>query len=223
MTPFDHEPSPTLDSYLEARRIAGKTIRPMVNQRIGKKLFKDSLLRLGIAQRDLALLNEAGLSLVQDYLAYSRHRKKSLIDRLCDDSPFEEGSLEATVLEAMQNSLLSLFRVEQVHGDSSMELLDVIGDRTGRLFDRNLTASAYKGLWYATRVYDMPDFWMTSGAAVVLTETQAHELWERCEEFGIDEDGRLTRRQPPKYVNAFYRYLLESGAADFMGTASAFQ
>jgi hypothetical protein len=105
---------------------------------------------------DLALYTSAadGASEVQRYLAAVR------VDLEGDDR---------AVLEAMSEARFSLFEVLERHPVAGLVLQDILAGKSVWLMDEGLEASAPMGCGLWLRIFRPGDFWMTTGAAMVLT------------------------------------------------------
>ncbi len=83
----------------------------------------------------------------------------------------EGGDLEGddrAVLEAMSEARFSLFEVLERHPVAGLDLQDVLTGKDVWLMDEGLEAFAPEGCRLWLRIFRPRDFWMTTGAAIVL-------------------------------------------------------
>lgn len=73
---------------------------------------------------------------------------------------------EKTVLEAMERSRFSVYRVERKHEIAGTWLTDMLNGGEVWLMDKGLEANAKPGMVFGMRLFKPGEFWMTTGLAV---------------------------------------------------------
>lgn len=171
-----------LERYRRLREIAIKLNTEMIG-RVPRPAMFDCAKRLGLLQgRNLLVAeSEDELSLVFDLAIYTARLGRSrVVDRFRRTAPFEPGSDEALVLDAMVRGRMSLFMVKQRHEVAGLVLEDLLLREEVWLVDEGLEWSAPEGLGLAARVIKPETFLMTSGVTFPVSREDVEEVLEIC-------------------------------------------
>jgi hypothetical protein len=110
----------------------------------------------------------------------------------------------------MSEARFSLFEVTGGHPVAGLVLQD---SRTGEdvwLIDEGLEASAPEGCRLWLRVFRPGDFWMTTGAAIVLTGDGMRDTVDRCRPTPRNGDLRVETVDPDGLAEAVYASAIAS-------------
>ncbi len=163
-------------TFLAVQVLSGPV--PGIAVRLGLVQTRDALAELDIDDMTLALdlalysRDDEGVSEVQRYLAAKR-------------ADLEED--DGIVLEAMSGARFSLFEVLRRHPVAGVVLQDMLSGEEVWRMDEGLEASVPEGCRLALRLFRPADFWMTTGAAILLTADKVCEAMDqRHPVFGND-------------------------------------
>jgi hypothetical protein len=164
-----------------------------LNGRLAKALGKDELLAaasaLGMLRgKQIDLQTEDELSVIVEYAIHTLFRDgRNAIDRMLEENPPPEGSLELRLLRSMQNSHHTIFEVQAVIPGFGVRGLDGPRKTPRVLVDLGFSTTAVPGLALATRIHSPGEgWWMTTGASLPLNEKALDRIIRDLE----DHEGR---------------------------------
>jgi hypothetical protein len=108
------------------------------------------------------------------------------------------------VLEAMSEARFSLFEVLERHPMAGLVLQDILTGEDLWMIDEGLEASAPERCRLWLRIFRPGDFWMTTGAAIVLTGDGMRDTVNRCHPALRNEDLRAEIVDPDGLAEAVY-------------------
>ena len=117
---------------------------------------------------------------------------------------------DRAVLEAMSEARFSLFEVAGRHTVAGLVLQDVLTGEDMWLIDDGLEASAPEGCRLSLRVFRPGDFWMTTGAAIVLTGDGMRDAVNRCRPAPRNGDLPAETVDPDGLAEAVYASVIAS-------------
>lgn len=157
------------------RELRSKSLQ--VNSRLVETLHRDDVLAaasaLGIARGNkIDLETEDELSVVMDYAIHNcLHDGKNAVDRLLDEHPYLEGSVELRLLSTMQQSHFTLFEVSTPLPGFGVRGFDGPKKTPTLIVDLGFSTTASPGMALATRIFSPGEgWWMTTGAALPLND-----------------------------------------------------
>jgi hypothetical protein len=172
-----------LAAYQRMRQIGLRLNKAMV-----ESLDREALLEAG---RNLGVLKgntlhfdtEDTSSVLMDYaIRHIRRGGVNTIQRHLQHSPPSD-SVETHWLQATSQAWYSVFQVKEVYPDFGLEVRDVLRGETGLLIDVGFSQTALRHFVLASYVYQMDQFWMTTGTALPMSadtlEALAPELRKR--------------------------------------------
>jgi hypothetical protein len=117
---------------------------------------------------------------------------------------------DRAVLEAMSDARFSLFEVLGGHPVAGLVLQDILTGEDVWLIDEGLEASAPEGCRLSLRVFRPGDFWMTTGAAIVLTGDGMRDAVNRCHPAPRNGNLRAETVDPDGLAEALYASAIAS-------------
>ncbi|MEO8715115.1 MAG: hypothetical protein ABI369_08890 [Acetobacteraceae bacterium] len=167
--------------------------------------------RLGLAAgRTVMADSEEELTLVFDLAIYTaKEGRTRAIDRYAKTAQLSCGTDESLMLNAMRNARFSIWRVERRHDTAGLIVTDVLRQTDVWLVDEGLEASAQDGLCFASRLYDVDNFAVTSGVVVpvdrdIVEDALADPL--SCRHSDPERVG-----DDPRFAAAIYRAAIDDG------------
>ena len=191
---------------------------------VDKGMLEAGARRLGLWHDGmLAFQAEAELTALLDYCLYNLPKEGlNLATRYMRRNPPAPGSDEEIVLKAMANARHALLRVSKAVPGVGVECRDLLRDTGLFIPNRGLSISCGKGAMLATRLLAMPDFDISTGAALPVFR----ETLEGIERVLINLAPRLAACQndmddpsiASELATGIIRACLRSGSAEYICT-----
>jgi hypothetical protein len=163
------DPDLILAQYRRYREIATHLARRFIKA-LPKQAFSDSAQQLGLLKSGkIVLENEQELDILTDFCVHE-HRVdgRNVVQRLLEEAPPPTGSDELIVHRAMAAAFYSIFSVESKVKGVGVNLLDLLRAGSHFVADIQFGNTAIVGLGLAMRLIPLPEFHMSSGAALPL-------------------------------------------------------
>jgi hypothetical protein len=165
----DSKETDLINRYQQLRE-KGQYLNSDIINTLSKSAMIASGKKLGVIKgKTFQLGSEEELGVVFDYCLYS-HRQggQNAIERYLKNSPPPEDSDEMLLLTAMTQSFYSVFSVEEVHEGQGVTVRDILTDNSFFLMDIGLGNQAMPRLLLASRILQLRDFYMSTGAMLPL-------------------------------------------------------
>ncbi len=161
-----------IDRYKQLRAI-GRDLNMILVKQLPKAAVAECGKKLGIYKAGTLILNnDDEIAILFDYCLYHYRRGgKNVIERYLDNSPPPSDSMEMTLLQAMQASFYSIFKVVEIHPKQGASIKDLLSQKVINLFDIGLSETGYLGLHITGRLLPFADFHMSSGSLIPLPDT----------------------------------------------------
>jgi len=156
-------------NYRAARQAICQHLNAAVKFASGKAI-KDAARRIGLLSNSTIVADcFSEMTLAFDLVVFGARADRSrAIDRYARASHFPAGSIEATVLAAMQASTFRIVQVKTRHDVAGLIVDDVFGQNELWLMDEGFEATLTDGVVLATRLVHLDPFCSTAGASVPL-------------------------------------------------------
>ena len=150
-----------------------------LTRRIPRKVIKKCGKRLGVLRGNRLLFNrETDLSILMDYCLYSyRAKGQNLVQEYWAELRDQQDNDKQMLLKAMAAARYSLFEMQAIEDSVGVHVRDMLTDEQLLIVDRGFAESGSKGLILASRMVRLPEFCMTTGAAIPVGPT-LHEAIE---------------------------------------------
>ncbi len=177
--------------------------------------------KLGMLQSGTLVLNhDDEMAVLYDYcIHHYRRGGKNAIDRYLERTRLPADSVEAALLQAMQNAYFSLFRVEEILPHRGARLRDLVTESPLDLLDLGLSATGLPGVILAGRVLPLADLSISSGTMIPVPEwvfdarlRPVIQTFTRHKPAGADR--RLTPAQEASFAAQVLRIALRAGGED---------
>lgn len=148
-------------------RAAHREINAAITPTLSRRAIDETASRLGLRSRGVLDLYEDEVPLLHDgafydYLAGGMNA----VERFAARNAYPAGTVHARVLEAMTCAELTLLAVDEIIPAVGADVFDLLFQRDLLLADGLLSEYGGEGLTLATRVLDLGEFVMTTGAAI---------------------------------------------------------
>ncbi|QSA96302.1 hypothetical protein [Methylococcus sp. EFPC2] len=206
--------------YQQLRK-AGRELNAVLAKQVPKTAIGECGKKLGIYKAgNLILNNDDEIAILFDYaIHHYRRGGKTVIERYLEQSPPEPGSDAATLLQAMQQSRYSVFRVVEIEPNQGARLHDLLRGDSLDLMDLGLAATGTPGVVLAGMVLPLDDFHISSGSLIPLPEGVFEEkILPVADKFmAADADGTrpvLSPAQAASFAAQVIRIALYAGGED---------
>jgi len=155
-----------IDRYIEIRNCQKEFAYSILDFEIEDGSLKRAGKTLGFLEGEtLYFDDEEESNILMEYILFEKNGKKNrLIDRYHTSCFSELSTTEQMILEGMQNSIYSIYKVIECKPErSSSKIYDLVGKKEYELIDINMSQSASVGLLLATRLVPIEDMYITSG------------------------------------------------------------
>ncbi|HXJ94317.1 MAG TPA: SEC-C metal-binding domain-containing protein [Terriglobia bacterium] len=191
-----------------------------LNHRILETLPGEAMREMGQAlgmlhQGILVFETEDVISVLMDCCLFDWLRDGvNAIEKYWHDHASELDSEECCVLEAYRQAQYRILMLEAVHRDAGMDCVDLLSRERLLLMDVALSQTAQPGMpILASRTVPIGPYWMTTGAALPITDREAgRAVISQVEEF--TRDGISPRARGVSL--AITRTCLDAGAAEYI-------
>lgn len=204
-----------LNRYQRVRRVGLRLNMEMV-RRLSRAAIQEGAKRLGMLKGGTILFDsEDQSSVLMDFcIHHCRDGSQTALERHVATSRHPPDSDEAAYLRAQVESRYSLFAVEDVSPGSGAHLSDILRNERIFLMDFGFSQCAEPGMRLASRVLQMGDFWMTTGAGLPVDDSawrETRRLLDRMRAAGYDPR-HPTREQEADLEAGVVRACLRAGA-----------
>jgi len=173
-------------ALLERYRQLRATVRELHSELLDS-LPKDTLTRcsrkLGFMVGDtLVFENEDESSVLMDYCLYQGWSgQHNAISRFLAKQPYDPGSDERVLLEAMSHARYSLLQVESVAKGVGVNCRDLLRGDGGSIVDEGLGNTASEGVVFGCHLVVLPELSMTTGATLPIDANTLEDIMNALE------------------------------------------
>jgi hypothetical protein len=174
----------SLQRYRQYRAAQVELNDKIVNSQMSQPTFDAAARALGVsgAGRQLLLDSEDQISVIMDYAIYEVGKPGTRVIDLYRERSGSAAPIERELLEAMTASAVGVYRVESFDEPAGRLLLKQLApvERELLLTDISLSRSRKPGVVMFTRLFELPEFAMTGGAALLFKaalEANVVRLW----------------------------------------------
>jgi hypothetical protein len=162
--------------------------------------------------KTIELETEDEIGVMMDYAIYNLFRDgRNAVDRMLEENPPPERSIELRLLRSMQKSHFTIFEVQKPIPGFGVRGLDGPEKTPILLVDMGFSVTAVPGLALATRIHSPGDgWWITTGAALPLNKEALDRIIRDTQEYT-----RRFGQEPPekKRTTMIVRACIASGAS----------
>jgi hypothetical protein len=208
-----------LTNYRAARQAICKHLNAAVKFASGKAI-REAARRIGLLSNSTIVADSfSEMNLAFDLVVFGARADRSrAIDRYARASRFPAGSIDATVLAAMQASSFRIVQVKTRHDIAGLIVDDVFGQDELWLMDEGFEATLEDGRVLATRLIRLDPFCAAAGASVPLERNVLQDalftLSTRQQGFGPQT------LDSPRLPEAIYAAAIRSGAMNTIAFGS---
>lgn len=212
--------SAQIERYKDLRK-AQRALNVALVKQLPKAAVPECGKKLGLVKAGTLILNnDDEIAILYDYCFHHYRRDgKNPIERHCLNSPPAPGSVEAELLQAMQEAYYSLFKVIAILPQTGARLLDLAGGEEIELVDIGLSETGEAGTVLAGRILPCAGLNMSSGTMIPLPEAVYEEkLKPVIRKFLKEEQGagrpRFSPGQAATFAAEAIRVALHAGGED---------
>jgi len=159
-----------IDRYKEWRA-TGRALNLTLIKQLPKTAVPECGKKIGLFKAGTLILNnDDEIAVLYDYCLHHYLRAgKNAIERY-RESLTEVDSRDAVLLDAMQDSRYSVFRVLEIHPHQGASLLDLVQGDSLELMDISVSETGEPGMVLSGRLLKIEDFHMSSGTLIPLPD-----------------------------------------------------
>ena len=214
------DPAALLARYDQLRALSMELNDRLID-RIPRSLLLQAAGKLGMREgKRVVFESEDEHSLLMDYCIYAvRKNGSSVIQQALRQQLVEPGSEAETLLNSMARSRLAIIQLGDTISEGALMISDTLAAREHLLMDRALAAQGRRGLNLVTRLIDLGDFSMTSGAVLPVTTGARQSVHRALLKFipKVRNDGRLPPGPEAALAAELTRILRRAGASQRVG------
>lgn len=167
-------------------------------EKFGKVVTQEDMLlgaeRIGVLQGGkVCVKSESESAVLMDYSFFEIWRDgQNVVERVFSKSPPNPESDEWECLQAMRNSVYSLFMVVSTIPGFGLVVRDMLGPEVYLLIDIGMGSTAETGLIFASRLFLHGEFAINSGATLpitVVSDKEAVEIEKKMQSVFVVDDG----------------------------------
>ncbi len=168
--------------------------------------------RIGLVQAGmLHPSSPAEMTLVFDLAVHTAPEGRSrAIDRIAKQRKLPPDSLESMVMQALQNALFTVWRVEGPRETAGIPAQDVLRKQSFWLMDEWLAKSAKPGERFVARLADLGEYRVSCGAIVPVNDDVFQLAAADTRTFQAANTEAILRDR--RFAEAFYRAAIKGGA-----------
>jgi hypothetical protein len=197
-----------LPLYRRYREISSRLATSLLHT-LGKDVFEQGAQELGMFRRGAVVLDsEADMDILADYCVHDyRVDGRNSVERYLETTPPPAGSEEELVLKAMADAYYSVFEIKDKVRGAGATMFDLLRGETRFMADVGLGTTATIGMALAVRVFPLPDFLMSAGAAIPFQANQLPIVAREVNRlFGAGTDlSSLTKQQQGRLASFLIR------------------
>lgn len=223
MWPFSSKKSSAghdvLDRYKSLRE-AGRDLNLTLAKQLPKDAVPECGKKLGIAKAGTLIFNnDDEVAVLFDYCLYHYRRgNKTVIERRLESPPAAD-SLDMALLQAMMQARFSAFILVKITPRQGAVVRDLVQGDTMELVDIGISETGTPGTVLLGRLLPLPDFYMSSGALIPLSEPAYQEhILPVIKKFMPDGPSvphrPMSASQTAAYVAQMIRGALQAGGMD---------
>jgi hypothetical protein len=209
-----------IERYMRIR-LLGKEVTTDLFRKISKAALFDCGRKLGIMKGETFVFRDMTMvDVFTDYAIFChRVHGKSVAD-IYSESPIADDESEDSKLyrSGLGNTRYSIFNVLKTYADIGADLQDLIRGDSIRMIDRRVGSTARPGAYLAMRLIIFPDWAMSSGAALPVTEEYVNSLIENMDRIigqtTMDLPTVLSGEQQAALATTIIRDCFAAGATD---------
>jgi hypothetical protein len=209
-------------ALLERYRHLRATMRELHSQLLDT-LQKDTVTKCGrklgfMVDGTLVFKNEDESSVLMDYCLYEGWSgQHNAISRFLDQQPYDPGSDEMVMLEAMSRARYSLLQVESVAKGVGVNCRDLLRGDGGSIVDEGLGNTACPGVVFGCHLVMLPKMSITTGAPLPIDadalENILHALEDGTRGIGQVDFDNLSPQEQAELSSIVIRCALAMGAS----------
>jgi hypothetical protein len=199
-------------NYRAAREAICQHLNAAVKFASGKAI-KDAARRIGLLSNSIVVADcFSEMALAFDLVVFGARADRSrAIDRYARASRFPAGSIEATVLAAMQASTFHIVQVKERHDIAGIIVDDVFRQNELWLMDEGFEATVTNGVVLAGRLVRLDPYCTTAGATVPLDRDVFQDAFYSLAAARHQDFGAATL-DDPRLPEAIYAAAIRNGA-----------
>lgn len=211
----------TLDLYRKRRQESMAIVHRFVKN-ISKEVLLQSAKQLGLYyKKSIAVETEQALDVLFNHTIFHYlHNGIKMIDRFARESFADTKSSreKLAMIDVLQQASYGILIVKETLSFGGVYVEDILNHNCFLLMDEGLSVSTSKGFIIATSYITFPEFSMTTGAALPVTNYM-YEIETLVEDFDIENSSffELPLKQQSKFVALLTQYALEQGVLDHIG------
>ena len=166
----------------------------------------------------LVFENEDESSVLMDYCLYEGLlEQQNTISRFMAKHPYDPGSDEMMLLDAMSRSRYSLLQVESVAKGVGVNCRDLLRGAIGSIVDEGLGSTAFQGVVFACHLIVLPEMSMTTGAALPIDPEALEDIQSKLDGWDIEPGqvvfNELNQQDQAELSSIIIRCALSTGAS----------
>lgn len=201
----------TLERYRHLRAI-NKIHHSEITKHLPKKSFLTWGKRLGLikGKKTLVANSFSELHLLNDIAIYSaRLSKTTAVERYRSRAGFPRESDEAVVLDAMCDARFTFITIKRRHQVAGLIVWDLLRREEVWLMDEGLEETGAEGYTLASRLVELDEFCITTGASVVLDKEMLEEIAPIFSSASVDY--AFIEHNRSRFVELFYKAAIRRG------------
>jgi hypothetical protein len=214
--------------YHGLRRVS-RAVNEALVERLTKDIMDEGGKKLGILKRGMLVIeSEEEMGVLMDFCIHdTRLNGRTVVQHFLDENPYRPGSQEATILEALESAVYSMFVVESRIPGIGANFRNTASGESVRIVDVGLGQCAEPGLLLATRIITVGDITMTTGASLPVAflpeDDHSHQLIQKMGTQCAALD-RMASPDERSETNAILiRALLKNGATSHIAHEDRFE
>ncbi len=207
-----------LERYRHVRAMS-RELHNSLSDHLSKGTFTECGEKLGLlVDGSLVFETEDESSVLMDYCLYDGWSgDHNAITRCLAQNPHPPDSDETLLLEAMSKARYSLYQVESIVEGLGVNALDILRGDSLLIIDEGFSQTAAEGVIMAARIITLPDFSMTTGAALPIDAKTLAAILDALEggpvEVGRVDYNRLSRQEEAVMSSIIIRCAVARGAS----------
>jgi hypothetical protein len=159
--------------YYRDIRARGRILNMALVKELPKAAAPECGKKLGLVKAGTLILNnDDEIAILYDYCLYNYRRDgKNIIERHSLTAPPPADSLDAVLLQAMQQAYYAVLKVVDIHPNQGANLQNLITGETLDIIDISLSETGEPGIVLVGRIIPLGEFNMSSGTLIPLPES----------------------------------------------------
>jgi hypothetical protein len=208
-----------IERYMRIR-LLGKEVTTDLFRKIPQAGLFDCGRKLGIMKGETFVFRDMTMvDVLTDYAIFCHRVQGKSVADIYSESPIADESEDSKLYRSgLANTRYSIFNVLKTYADIGADVRDMIRGDSIRMIDRRFGSTARPGVYLAMRLIIFPDWAMSSGAALPVTEEYVNSLIENMDRI-IGQTTRdlptvLSGEQQAELATTIIRDCFAAGATD---------